>query len=167
MGPGTIREACEKVVKEEAGRLGIVWEIHRKSTDFLRLIIAPVGGREGVTLSYICPHCNSFTLEDYIWRVSIGHGDGNNRKKRHCSWWCAVCGGQYEWRAPKRILVVQLGTNEDEANVFRAHAVPQGLCENLINALKLLANQQKDGDSPIQNIIMGLEEKCRERIRTD
>ena len=35
---------------------------------------------------------------------------------------------------------------------------------NLINALKLLANQQKDGDSPIQNIIMGLEEKCRERI---
>ena len=41
---------------------------------------------------------------------------------------------------------------------------PQGLYEILINALKLLANQQKDGDSPIQNIIMGLEEKCRERI---
>ena len=41
---------------------------------------------------------------------------------------------------------------------------PQGLCENLINAFKLLANQQKDGDSPIQNIILGLEEKCRERI---
>ena len=59
---------------------------------------------------------------------------------------------------------MQLGTNEDEATAFTAHAVPQGLCENLINALKLLANQQKGGDSPIQNIIMGLNEKCRERI---
>ena len=34
-----------------------------------------------------------------------------------------------------------------QANVFNARAVPQGLCENLMNALKLLANQQKDGES--------------------
>ena len=59
---------------------------------------------------------------------------------------------------------MQPGTYEDEAKVFRAHAVPPALCENLINALKLLANQQKDGESPIQNIIMGLNEKCGERI---
>ena len=59
---------------------------------------------------------------------------------------------------------VELGTNEDEAKVLRAHALPQGLCDNLINALKLLANQQKDGDSPIQNIVKGLKEKCRELI---
>ena len=49
---------------------------------------------------------------------------------------------------------MQFGTNKDEEKVFRAHAVPQGLCENLINALKLLANQQKYGDSPTQNIII-------------
>ena len=36
--------------------------------------------------------------------------------------------------------------------------------ENLINALRLLANQQRDGDSPLQSIVMGLKEKCRERI---
>ena len=48
--------------------------------------------------------------------------------------------------------------------MFSAHAVPQGLCENLINALKLLANQPKDGDCPTQNTIMGLKEKSRERI---
>ena len=59
---------------------------------------------------------------------------------------------------------MQFGTNEDEAKGFRAHAVPQGLCENLINALKLLANQQRDGDSPMQSIIMDLKEKCRERV---
>ena len=62
--------------------------------------------------------------------------------------------------------MVQLGTNEDEAKVFRAHAVPQGLfCEILINALELLANQQRDGDSPIQNIVTGLIEKAGNALR--
>ena len=100
-----IREAYEKVAKDEIGRLGTVHEKSlRKSTDFLRRVIAPVGGMGGVTLSYVCPHCNSFPLEDYIWWASTGHGDGNNRKKKHCSWWCAVCGGKYEWSAPNRML---------------------------------------------------------------
>ena len=40
-----------------------------------------------------------------------------------------------------------------------AHAVPLGLCDNLINALKLLANQQKNCDSPIQSIATGLHER--------
>ena len=55
--------------------------------------------------------------------------------------------------------MVQLGTNEGEATVSRAHAVPQGLCEHLIHALNLLANQRGDGDSPIQNIVTGLREE--------
>ena len=58
-----IREANEKVARDEIGRLGFVLEILRKSTDFLRRIIAPVGGMGDVTLSKICPHCNSFPLE--------------------------------------------------------------------------------------------------------
>ena len=84
-------------------------------------------------------------------------------KKKHCNWWCAVCGGQYEWRAPNRILVV-LSTNANEAKVFKAHAAPQRLCENLINALKLLAKIQTDGDSPIQSILTGLHERTRRGI---
>ena len=114
----------------------------------------------GVTLSYVC-HCNCFPLEDDIWWVSTGHGDSNNRKKKHCNWWCAACGGQYEWRAPDRILVVQFGVNANEAKVFTAYAAPLVLCDNLINALKLLANQQKDGDSPIQSVVTGLHERSR------
>ena len=55
----------------------------------------------------------------------------------------------------------KLSTNEEEAKVFRAHAVPQGLCENLI---KLLANQERDGDSPTQSIVTGLREKSKGRI---
>ena len=37
------------------------------------------------------------------------------------------------------------------------------LCENLINALKLLANQQKDGDGSIQSIVTGLLRKKQKR----
>ena len=67
-------------------------------------------------------------------------------------------------------LVVETG-----AKVFKAHAVPQGLCENLINALKLLANQQEDGDGLLQNIVTnlgkgsrtGLTEGLREFIKID
>ena len=58
----------------------------------------------------------------------------------------------------------RLAQTKMKRRFLRAHAIPQGLCENLINALKLLANQQKCGDSPIQNIFMGLKDKCRERI---
>ena len=35
----------------------------------------------------------------------------------------------------------QKGDSASQAKVFKAHAVSQGLCENLINALILLANQ--------------------------
>ena len=41
---------------------------------------------------------------------------------------------------------MQTGESVEQAKVFKAHAIPQSLCENLINALKLLANQQEDGD---------------------
>ena len=81
-----MREAYEKMARNEIGRLDIVQKIFRKSTEFPRRIIAPVGGMGGVTLSYICPHCNSFPLEDHVWWVSTGHGDSNNRKKKHFSW---------------------------------------------------------------------------------
>ena len=72
-----------------------------------------------------------------------------------------MCGGPYEWRAANRILVVQTGAGVSQAKVFKAHASQQGLFENLINALKLLANQQTDGDCPIQSIVTGLYEKSR------
>ena len=115
---------------DDIGRLSIAQEIPRKSTDFLRRIIAPVDGEVSHVLPYVCPRCGCFPVDDYIWWVSTGHGDGNNRKKKHCNWWCAACGGQYEWRAPNRILVVQIGVNANEAKVFQAHAAPLGLCDN-------------------------------------
>ena len=37
----------------------------------------------------------------------------DGKKKESCSWWCAVCGGQYECRA-NRILVVQTGADANQ-----------------------------------------------------
>ena len=60
--------------------------------------------------------------------------------------------------------MVQTGESVNQAKVIRAHAVPQGLCGNLINALKLLANPQEDGDRLIQNIVTNLCEGCRKGL---
>ena len=65
-----IKEAFDLVAKDEAEKMSIVQEIMFKSTDCLRRIIAPVGGQGGVAMSYLCPNCNSFPLEDYVWWVS-------------------------------------------------------------------------------------------------
>ena len=59
---------------------------------------------------------------------------------------------------------MQLGANVTEEKVFRAHAAPPGLRDNLVNALKLLANRQKDGDCPIQSIATCLHERSRRVI---
>ena len=58
-------------------------------------------------------------------------------------------------------VVVQTVESIDQAKVFKAHAVRQGLCANLIDALKFLANQQEDGDGLIQNIVANLGEGSR------
>ena len=39
--------------------------------------------------------------------------------------------------------------HRQEAKEFRAHAAPNGVCDNLINALKLQAHHQKHSDSPV------------------
>ena len=78
--------------------------------------------------------------------------------------WCAIRGEKYDWRQPDRPLVVQTGESFEQAKVFRAHAVPQGLCGNLINALKLLANQREDGDGLQQNIVTNLGKESRKGL---
>ena len=56
------------------------------------------------------------------------------------------------------------GESINQAKVFKAHAVPHGFCGNLINALKLLANQQEDGDGLILNIATNLGERSRKGL---
>ena len=63
-----------------------------------------------------------------------------------------------------RLLVVQTGEGASQAKVFKAHAIPQDMRENMINALKLLVNQQKYGDGPVQNIAAKLCERSRKNL---
>ena len=156
MGFDRIKEAFEKVAKDEAMKLSTVQEIMLRNTDYLRRIIAPAGGEARRRYDVILvPALQQFP-------------DGRPRlvgllgKGRH-NWWCAICGEKYDWKQPDTLLVVQTGESVNQAKVFRAHAVPQGLCGNLINALKLLANQQEDGDGLIQNIVTNLCEGEQER----
>ena len=58
---------------------------------------------------------------------------------------------------------MQTGESVEQANVFKAHAIPQGLCENLINALKLLANQQEDGEGLIHSMVDQSRQRKQER----
>ena len=61
----------------------------------------------------------------------------------------------------KSFLVIQDSADTSEAKVFRAHAPPQGACENLVCALKLLAKQQMGGESLMQVLVAGLQEQSR------
>ena len=91
-----IKEAFELVAQEEAETVSIMQEIMLRSTDYLRRISWPVGEQGGVTLSYLCPNCNSFPLEDYVWWVFGG---------KHNRLWCAICGEKFDdWKQPNRLF---------------------------------------------------------------
>ena len=118
-----IKEAFDLVAKDEVEKMSIIQEIMLKSTDYLRRIIAPVGGQGAVTMSYLFPHCNIFSLEHYVWWVTAG---------KTTKWWCAICGDKYDWKQPNRLLVVQTGKvlsrrrSSKRMQYSRAYA---GICE--------------------------------------
>ena len=120
-----IKEAFEKVAKDEAGNLRTVQEIMITSTDYLRRI-APVGGQGGVQ----SPTCARIVTVSR-WQTTFG---GSQGEKTHnlvvCDLW-----RKNDWKEPNRLLVVQTSESVNQANIFKAHAVRQGLRGNLINAL--------------------------------
>ena len=62
---------------------------------------------------------------------------------------------QVQWK----VSVILDSTDRSEAKVFRAHAPPQCVCESLVCALKLLANQQLGGDILELVLVEGLQER--------
>ena len=104
--------------------------------NFPRRIVAPHDGVGGVILSHVClPLSLPSRLRTALGWVFSGHGT------KRPEWWCAAC-GQYDWKALNRVLVMQDSTDHREATVFRAHAAPHGVCDNLINA-----------DSPVKMVV--------------
>ena len=80
-----------------------------------------------------------------LWRITSG-GSPRGTARSSAVGGVQHGGGQYDWRAP---------ANAHEAEVFKAHAAPLGLCDDLVIAVKRLANQQKDGDRPIERVGAG------------
>ena len=54
---------------------------------------------------------------------------------------------------------MQDSTGRRDAKVFVARATLQGMCDHLSDALKPLANQQKDGDSSVNMVVQRLPER--------
>ena len=141
--------------KDETGKLSIVQEIMIRSLDCLRRIIAPVGGQKRVTMSYLCPKCNSFPLEDDVWWVSGWKGQ---QLVVHDLW------RKIRLEKTKQAFWLYKQVKVSFRPRSLKQAVPQSLCGNLINALKLLANQQEDGDGLIQKIVRNLGKESRKGL---
>ena len=96
----------------------IVQEIMLRSKDYLLRIIAPVGGQGGVTMSYLCA----------LQQFPFG-------RLRLAALWGKILqsfGAQFveksnDWKETNRLLVVQTEDSIEQAKVFKAHAVLQGL----------------------------------------
>ena len=58
-------------------------------------------------------------------------------------WWCGSCGMSYEWRKPNRLPTLQVGVTVQDQIVCAAYAAPDGECNNLICALRLITNLMK------------------------
>ena len=98
----------------------------------------PAGGEGGVSLCRICAHIAVAFLQRNIfggYRPERSTADGGAQSLET----------KYEWTAPNSLLVQTTSVSASQAKVVKAHAASK-VCENLINTLKLLANQQKDGD---------------------
>ena len=90
---------------------------------------------------------------DRLWRKKRTLKDLEHDGKRTiCTWDVGL--------SPRKKQSKEVGDSTD-AKVFKAHGVPLGLC-----ALKLLANQQEDGDGLLQNIVKNLSKESRKVLRT-
>ena len=100
-------ESYYQARQENDPRKSNAQKVMKKSTDFLRRIIAQLKDR-------VCPHCHRCPREDHIWWVSMRHGRnsaiGGERRAA-----ASTTGGK-----PNRILVTQDRVNGSEAKVFRS-----------------------------------------------
>ena len=103
-----IREAHEKVARGEIGLLIIVQKILRKSTDFLRRIIGPVGGMGGVTYDVILvPALQQFPLGG-LHLVGFARNTETATRRRGTATGGARCvEATMNGEHPHRILVVR------------------------------------------------------------
>ena len=90
-----IHECHHEVRQEDDQRKSVVQQILQKSTDFLRRIIAPVGGQGG-------SHCRTYALTAIVSRLKVTSGGVRRGTGRNSvTGGARRGGGQYDWRKPK------------------------------------------------------------------
>ena len=88
------------------------------------------------------------------WKTMFG---GYHEWKKHTNWLCAICGEKYDWKQPNRLLVVQTCESVNQCQGLQSGCSASGPHAGiLIKALKLLADQQEDGDGVIQKFVTKL-----------
>ena len=80
-----------------------------------------VKGEEGVSLSYVCPVSGI--------RLKTASGGFQHCTGRSSATGARRAAAQYD-RNPKRVLVIPNSTDRRDSKVYRAHAAPQGMCDN-------------------------------------
>ena len=114
-GPGRMRwqGPQECMTDKMQSQIHVMWSILDFSWSFSRQ-----SREEGsVTLTLVCEHCRSLPLCDCARYNARGGG-------RCSGWWCARCGGPYEWREDHRGRTLQLGPIVQDTRVVRAEPIP-------------------------------------------
>ena len=130
---GRIKEAFDKVAKNEAKRPSTVQEIMIRSTDYLRCIIAPTGEQGGVTMSHLCPQCNSFPIRLRMMGCGVRSVKKNTTgSNQTSSCWCKTG----ESVNPAKVFMWELVqcfevAGEPKRGWTRPHVSRQGLPEGL------------------------------------
>ena len=152
------KDAFEKVAQDEAKKkLSIVQDIMIRSTEYLRRIIAPAGEDKEALQCHTCARIVTVS----IWKITFGGSLGEKG--------VAIGGARFVEKSTtgsnqtgswccKQVKVLMRPRSSERMQYTRA------FCGNLINALKLLANQHEDGDALIQNIVTNLGEGSREGL---
>ena len=82
-------------------------------------------------------------------------------------WCCGACGKPHDWRKPNRLLTLQIGDTMQKQVVFSAYGAPDGECDPLICALKLIANLTT-GNQPgivMQELVASTKKRIMEALR--
>ena len=140
--------------QEDEDRQSIVQHILRKCQDFMRRIVVSVKDQGG-------GHFVVRTVTDSRLNITFGgFCVGTERSSAAGSVRLVADSGMREIRTESWSYNPARSARDA---MFRPHAAPQGMCDKLINALKILANQQKDGDSPVKMVVQGWREMSKLR----
>ena len=156
-----LQERIEQVL-EEYHKKTLAQAFLLKNTAFLRTIIAPSRStmstsKGGFSLSHVRPHCKRCPMEDYAWWISEGHVPKKGKTssvtgRAHHAAASTVGKIQTWWRGKRTTLRSQR---------FFLHTPPQGMCDNLICARKLLAKLQREDNNLVDTVSHGIFEQSR------